>query len=108
MKQALFSALRSVLIGAGGWLVGRGYVSESVMIEVVGAVMVLIPAGFGVWNKYSAERMTKLRERDAVMAGATVVSSFGSFPRAATVEEAQVVIKQHKTLTRVGDDITWT
>jgi len=68
-KQALLSALRSILIAAGSSL---GLLSETTLNEVVGAVMVIIPIAWGIWDKFRAEAATQARETVAVNVGIAV------------------------------------
>lgn len=68
-KQAVLSAVRSLLIVAGGSLATHGYITEGSINEVVGAIMVLLPLIWGIVNKYTAEKKAAVREVTAVNAG---------------------------------------
>lgn len=70
--QALLSVLRSLLIVAGSWVTAKGYLSEGNTSELIGAIMVLVPVLWGVWQKYNSERKTKVREVTAVNVGIVV------------------------------------
>lgn len=65
-KQAIFSAIRSVLIALGAWGAGRGLISDKDVGDIVGSAMVIIPLVWGIIEKYHAEQMTKDRIADAV------------------------------------------
>jgi hypothetical protein len=68
-RNALLSAVRTLLGALGGFLVTKGIIDSSTMQDVVGAIMVIIPVVWGAWDKYRAERATKEREKAAVQAG---------------------------------------
>lgn len=69
MKQALMSAIRSTLVAVGAALSAKGLLDSATMQTIVGAVMVIIPALWGVWDKFRAESAAKAREVAAVNAG---------------------------------------
>lgn len=96
LKQAILSVVRSALIALGTSLTARGMVSDATAQESIGAVMVLLAAAWGFWDKFQAEHATKEREAAAVQAGASAVAS--GIPaeaiKDATPAEAQVVIAQ--------------
>ena len=54
-KNAILSVVRSILIAAGGWAVGKGYISEPGLQELVGAVMVIASAAWGAIDKLGKE-----------------------------------------------------
>lgn len=68
-KQAALSALRSLLVVAGTSLAARGIVTASNWNDIVGAVMVLAPVLWGIWDKFMSERKTTARETVAVQSG---------------------------------------
>jgi hypothetical protein len=74
-KQALLSALRSILAVVGGSLVAHGVINEGAFNEILGAVMVIIPIAWGIVDKYLSEKKTKAREVVAVNAGIAVVAT---------------------------------
>jgi F0F1-type ATP synthase assembly protein I len=68
-KQSVLSAVRSLLIMAGGSLATHGYINEGSVNEIVGSVMVILPVVWGIWNKFATEKKTVAREVTAVNAG---------------------------------------
>lgn len=68
-QQAVLSAVRSLLIVAGGSLATHGYIADGAVNEVVGAVMVILPLIWGIVNKYTSEKKAVVREVTAVNAG---------------------------------------
>ena len=50
--QGLLSVVRSVLIALGSLLTAKGYVDSDTVNQIIGGVMVLLPAIWGVWDKY--------------------------------------------------------
>lgn len=108
-KQAFLSAVRSLLMVLGTSLAARGFVHSDSINDAVGAVMVIIPIVWGVWDKYKAERMTKARETVAVQAGVNAAvaatgprNGIALFP--VTHEDAQEIIKTF-TPAPVGDAV---
>jgi hypothetical protein len=57
-KQAILSALRSILIALGAWGTGKGLIDDDTVNSIVGSLMVIIPLVWGVIEKY--------RTKDAV------------------------------------------
>jgi hypothetical protein len=51
MTPELLSALRSILIVAGGGLVTHGYVDDSGLQAIVGGILALAAAAWGIWAK---------------------------------------------------------
>jgi hypothetical protein len=91
-KQAALSAVRTLLGVAGGYLVGKGFVTEEVMAQVVGAIMALVPLAWGMWNAKRAEERAKEREVVAVNAGITVADNTVGPTPPVSKEEAPSVI----------------
>jgi hypothetical protein len=50
-QAAILSAVRSLLLVAGGYAVGEGVISEPAMQEVVGAILILVTAAWGYVEK---------------------------------------------------------
>lgn len=50
-KLAVMSAVRSILIAVGGVAVARGYITDDVLTQVVGAVITITSAAWGVVDK---------------------------------------------------------
>lgn len=71
-KQALLSAIRTILAAAGAWMATHKYIDADKMNEIVGAIMIIIPIVWGVVNKYKAEAKTQAREAVAVNVGIAV------------------------------------
>lgn len=65
-KQAVLSAIRSLLAVAGGALATHGLISSDAANEAIGALMVIIPVVWGVWDKYHAEVKTQTRIAEAL------------------------------------------
>lgn len=74
-KQALLSAIRSILIVLGSALVTKGVVDDATMQSIVGAVVTILPIVWGAWDKSLAEQKTKAREVVAVNAGISVANA---------------------------------
>ncbi len=92
-RQALLSAVRSLLIVFGTMLTAKGVTTEASVNETVGAVMVIIPVIWGIWDKYQAEHSAKARETVAVQAGAIAALSGAPVAESASKAEAQTIIK---------------
>jgi stage V sporulation protein SpoVS len=50
-KLAVMSAVRSILIAVGGIAVARGYITDDVLTQVVGAFITIATAAWGVVDK---------------------------------------------------------
>jgi hypothetical protein len=82
-KQALISAVRSILIAAGSMLAMKGLVDDTTWSQVVGGVTTILTIGWGIWDKYRSEQATKVREAVAVGAGIAAAHSGMALPPAA-------------------------
>lgn len=78
-NQAVLSTLRSVLIYAGAIVTMKGWASSEMVSEGIGVLMAVIPAAWGIIQKYQADHSTKVRETSAVQAG-VVASRAGAAP----------------------------
>jgi hypothetical protein len=94
-KQAVLSAIRTLLGIAGGYFVGKGLVTEEVMAQVVGAIMALVPLAWGMWNAKRSEERAQEREVVAVNAGIAVADSTVGPTPAVSKEQAPAVIAAH-------------
>ena len=92
-KQALLSAIRSILIAAGSMLAAKGYMDDGTVQSTVGAVMVILPVIWGIWDKYRAEQKTKAREVVAVNAGIIVADATAGPTPEASPETAKAIIE---------------
>lgn len=64
---AWMSLLRSVLIAGGGWLVQKGLIDHATLTDAVGAILVVAPAAWGIFQKIEANQ--KLKAAIAAPAG---------------------------------------
>lgn len=96
-KQALLSVVRSSLMILGSLLVAHGYASKELVNEVVGALMAGIPAAWGVWDKYQAERKTAAREVVAVNAGVALSNSTPAIVPPVHPTDVPAVIQEFST-----------
>lgn len=71
-KQTILSGVRSILIAVGTILATKGIIDEGQWSTIVGALMAVIPAAWGIHDKIQSERKTKAREAVAVNVGITV------------------------------------
>ena len=71
-KQAAWSAVRTLLAAVGAWMATHKYIDADAVNEIVGAVMIIGPLVWGVWDKYKTEAKTKAREAVAVNVGIAV------------------------------------
>ena len=88
-KQAILSAVRSLVITVGGMLAAHGFLSSGTVNEIAGAVLVVGPLVWGIWDKYNAATKTAAKEVAAVNAGATAATlgQVGSTVRTADVPQ---------------------
>lgn len=74
-KQALWTAIRSLIAVAGSALTTHGILNEANASIFVGALTTIIPIAYGVWEKTQVEKRIKAREVAAVNAGIAVAST---------------------------------
>jgi hypothetical protein len=90
--QAALSVVRSVMIAAGAFTVTNGLMTQESFDQLVGAVLVLIPLLWGVWQKFQAERATKAKEVIAVHVGMVVAdNTVGPTPPIAPIKVPEVI-----------------
>lgn len=97
-NAVFWSAVRTLLSAVGGYLVGRGLISQEMMQELIGAATVLVPTVWGVVSKYRAEAKTQVREHIALQVGMQVVQDGKILapPEAIGPSTAQSLIKEAK------------
>lgn len=59
MLEALLSLLRSLLIAGASFLVGKGYLNATIAEALIGVIMIAIPIGWGMYQKFAADRKTR-------------------------------------------------
>lgn len=91
-KQAILSAIRSILIAIGSILGAKGYADDATVQAMIGAVMVILPVLWGVWDKYQAEHKTAAREVVAVNAGIKKADATTGPTPPASPEAAKAII----------------
>lgn len=105
-KQAMLSAARTMLVFVGTLLVTKGYFTEAVLNEVIGAVMVLAPLVWGIWDKFSSEKKTEAREHIAVNVGIKVADlTVGPTPAVAPASVASVIANVAPLVTLPGEKL---
>ena len=52
--EQLAGILRAILSAAGGYIVAKGFVDNTTMMTIVGALVTLATAGWSVWAKKPA------------------------------------------------------
>lgn len=73
--QAFLSLLRSVLMVFGTYAVAKGWVDPGTAAEIIAASAVVVPAAYGLWKNYQAEKKTQAREMAAVNAGVAIAKA---------------------------------
>ena len=56
MKTSILGLIRHLLTFGGGFIVGKGYLDEASMTEVVGGAMTIIGAVWSVYEKLQTEK----------------------------------------------------
>lgn len=92
-KQAALSAVRTLLGVVGGYLVGKGYTTEEMVAQVIGAIMALVPLAWGIWNAKRNEEKTKEREAVAVNVGIAVADRTHGVTPPVSADKAPAVIE---------------
>ena len=52
-KKKALGLIRTILTAGGGYISGRGYIDESLAIELAGAITIIIG---GIWSWFSPEK----------------------------------------------------
>ena len=65
-KNAIMSIIRVALAVVGGIMASKGYISGDEAVQLAAAVAILLPALWGIADKYIAERKTQARVVDAL------------------------------------------
>lgn len=90
--QAVLSALRSILIAVGAYLVSIGFLTSENTDQITGAVLVVVPLLWGIYQKIQSERKTKTREVIAVNVGLVVAdATIGPTPAIAPAQVPAVL-----------------
>lgn len=92
-QQALLSGIRSLLIAAGASLTAKGLIDSTTWNQVVGAIMVILPAAWGAWDKYRSETATKAREAVALNVGIAVADRTAGVTPPVQADHAPAIIK---------------
>ncbi len=50
ISPQITATIRSVLLGAGGFVVGKGMLDEQTMTSIVGVVMFAVPYAWSLWG----------------------------------------------------------
>lgn len=58
MVDTIWGVIRAVLAALGGLLVGKGYLDESTLTSLIGALGVLFTAGWSIWDKISKKKLS--------------------------------------------------
>lgn len=66
LLEALLSLLRSCLIAAGAYLVGKGWLDAGIVEPLAAVIVIAAPMAWGAWQKYQADR----KAREAIDAAA--------------------------------------
>jgi hypothetical protein len=90
--QAALSVARSVMIAAGTFLVTNGLLSQESFDQLLGAILVILPLLWGIWQKFQAERDAKKREVVAINVGVVVAdATVGPTPAIPPVKVPEVI-----------------
>ncbi|HSW83518.1 MAG TPA: hypothetical protein VLH12_08590 [Usitatibacter sp.] len=101
--ETVLTALRALLIAFGGQLVSRGYTDNNTVNEVVGSLMVLIPAAWAAAAHYRAEAKAQAREAVAVNVGIVKADSTVGPTPLVSPTNTQAVIAQYKPLVTASE-----
>lgn len=90
-KQALLSALRSIMMVAGAALASHGIIKAEDVNMLVGALITVIPIVWGIVDKYIADRKTKDKEIAAVNAGVALAQTTTVGPTVRSSDVPQII-----------------
>lgn len=67
-REAVLSAVRTLILSpAGTWLAAQGWFAGTTSEVISGALLVLVSAAWGAWDKYQSEKKAAEREHVAVI-----------------------------------------
>lgn len=96
-KQALFSAIRTMLVAVGGIFVANGKLDAEKLNTYVGAAMVVVPFIWGIWDKFTvaknAKLVTAVAVNDAVRAQAPTETPLSQAEQKAIIAGAHAIVK---------------
>lgn len=95
-KQAVLAAVRTIFLAIGGGFVTKGWIDDATNQQIIGAVMVIIPAVWAIWDKRQVEQKTKDREVIAVNAGVAISNQTSGMTPAIAASEVPKVINEFK------------
>lgn len=93
-KQAVLSLIRTILLTAGGVLTTKGVVDSETVSTIIGAAMVILPAGWGIWDKFHAVKVADQREATALNAGIALSNQTPTPTPLVAPEDAKRVIEE--------------
>lgn len=95
-KQAILSAIRVVLVAAGSVLTTKGVVDAETVNTIIGAAMVILPAVWGIYDRFQTARRAEKQEMVAVNAGmAKSDQTAGPTRPAASPAEAKAIVREY-------------
>lgn len=67
MTPEILTSIRVLLTALGGYFVGKGHIDAALAEAIVGAVLIMIPAVWGVWlsNRPGSREAVRIAERVA-------------------------------------------
>lgn len=92
MNPQVLATIRSVLLGAGGFVVGRGLVDESTMTTIVGGVMFALPYAWSLWG----------HRKDGIIAAASALSEVKTIVTTEAIADS-ATFKNDPTVVSAGD-----
>lgn len=104
-NQALLSAIRTLLAAAGAWMATHKYIDATAVNEIIGAIMVIVPIAWGVWDKYRAEAATKAREAVAVNVGIAVADRTAGLTAPVPAANVPAVIEAFAPVAPTATDV---
>ena len=91
--QAILSAIRSVLVAIGSWFATKGFLDDATVQQLIGAVMVILPLIWGIFDKFRSENATKAREVTAINIGIIKADNTVGLTPLATAATATALIE---------------
>jgi hypothetical protein len=92
-QAALRSLLRTLLAAGGAWLVTHNYFDRGSADQIIGALMIIVPAAWGALDKRWTEQKAKNRELVAMNAGIVVADHTEGTTPLVTPEQSEKIVK---------------
>ncbi len=90
VNPQIMATIRSVLLGAGGLVVGKGWVDSSTMTSIIGVVMFAVPYAWSLWG----HRQAGIIEAAAALPGVHKIVTTSAIANSSTFATNSTVVSE--------------